>query len=192
MHACNPVFVSIYCCFFMGWQRLHQIKPCRRCEKPVSASRERMTGEELMHEVMCVACPASEGVYCWLHSSSGEGVLLLSAGTMQGSHPSSPRLACSGANSIHYLPPHHHDWGGQANRWGEYDAEGVPEARRQHYFSTIEKCFSFTIFQYKHQHKPNFSISEHGVYLAICSSTSLINLIENTACLWAMYDCYLT
>jgi hypothetical protein len=30
------------------------------------------------------------------------------------------------------------------------------------YFSANEQCFSLTTNQHKHQHKPNFSISEHG------------------------------
>ena len=33
----------------------------------------------------------------------------------------------------------------------------------QNYFSAMEQCFAFITFQHKHEHKPNFSISEQGV-----------------------------
>jgi hypothetical protein len=43
------------------------------------------------------------------------------------------------------------------------------------YFSVMEHYFPFAIFQYKHQHKPNFNISEQGDFFLSIASNCVIN-----------------
>jgi len=45
----------------------------------------------------------------------------------------------------------------------DYDSDFGPV--RLSYFSVMEQCFSLVTFHHKHRHKPNFSISEHDLYL---------------------------
>jgi len=45
---------------------------------------------------------------------------------------------------------------------------------RLSYFLAIEQYFPLTTFQYKHQHKPNFSISKQVVYCYECSGVNVL------------------